>query len=237
MDLSYFDVVDATWPPAKITRNGPWLIREGQGGGKRVSAVSATCEVSAGDIPQALAAQDALRQQHLFMLRPVDQALDQMLDDQGYQVVDPVHLYTVDPASIAQAHIPPVTTFESETPLAIARELWAEGGIGPERIAVMERAASPKTFLLGRTDDRAAGCAFMAIHNGIAMLHALEVITAHRGKGLGRYLMYAAAKWAHRNGAKELTLLVTRRNVPANALYTSLGMQVVGQYHYRLKEA
>jgi GNAT superfamily N-acetyltransferase len=49
--------------------------------------------------------------------------------------------------------------------------------------------------------------------------------------------MRAAARWAARQGAAELALLVTRKNVPANALYTSLGMSVVGSYHYRIKES
>ena len=35
-----FDAVELTWPAARLHRAGPWLIREGQGGGKRVSAAS-----------------------------------------------------------------------------------------------------------------------------------------------------------------------------------------------------
>ncbi len=236
MDLRYFDVVDATWPPYSTTHSGPWLIREGRGGGKRVSAASAAGTPNASDIPSAVAAMRALGQPDLFMLRPVDDALDQMLAGQGYEVIDPVHIYTCDPASIGAEDIPAVTCFETETPLAIMQEIWAEGGIGPSRLDVMARAKGPKTYLLGRTQDRAAGAAFVAIHDGVAMLHALEVLETFRGNGLGRYMMRAAARWAVRQGASELALLVTRKNVPANALYASLGMSVVGSYHYRIKE-
>ncbi len=236
MDLRYFDVVDATWPPYAITRTGPWMIREGRGGGKRVSAASAADTPDASDIPSAVAAMRDLGQPDLFMLRPIDDVLDQTLADQGYEVIDPVHIYTCDPAQVGAADIPAVTCFETETPLAIMQEIWAEGGIGPDRLAVMARAKGPKTYLLGRTQDRAAGTAFVAIHEGVAMLHALEVLQTFRGKGLGRYLMRAAARWAVRQGASELALLVTRKNVPANALYASLGMSVVGSYHYRIKD-
>ena len=236
MDLRYFDVVDATWPPYAITRTGPWLIREGRGGGKRVSAASAAGMAKANDIPQAIEAMRALGQQDLFMMRPVDNELDQALADQGYKVIDPVHIYTCNPAQVGAEDIPAVTCFETETPLAIMQEIWAEGGIGPNRLAVMARAKGPKTYLLGRTQDRAAGTALVAIHDGVAMLHALEVLETFRGKGLGRYLMRAAARWAARQGAAELALLVTRKNAPANALYASLGMSVVGSYHYRIKE-
>ncbi|MEY8881658.1 GNAT family N-acetyltransferase [Donghicola sp. XS_ASV15] len=236
MDLRYFDVVDATWPPHAITRTGPWLIREGRGGGKRVSAASAAGTPKANDIPQAIEAMRALGQQDLFMMRPVDDELDQTLETQGFKVIDPVHIYTCDPTEVGTGDIPTVTCFETETPLAIMQEIWAEEGIGPDRLAVMARAKGPKTYLLGRINDRAAGTAFVAMHDGVAMIHAIEVLQAYRGNGLGRYLMRAAARWAVRQGASELALLVTRKNAPANALYASLGMSVVGSYHYRIKE-
>jgi ribosomal protein S18 acetylase RimI-like enzyme len=47
-------------------------------------------------------------------------------------------------------------------------------------------------------------------------------------------MMQHAATWAGRNGATHLALAVTRANAGANALYSSLGMEVVGQYHYRM---
>ena len=46
-----------------------------------------------------------------------------------------------------------------------------------------------------------------------------------------------AACWAEAEGATTLALAVTTRNAAARALYASLGMAVVGQYHYRMKPA
>ena len=51
-----YDVVDGTWPAAAFHREGPWTIREGQGGGQRVSAATATEPVTESDIPRAEAA-------------------------------------------------------------------------------------------------------------------------------------------------------------------------------------
>jgi hypothetical protein len=45
--------------------------------------------------------------------------------------------------------------------------------------------------------------------------------------------MREAAFWAQDQGASHLALAVTQGNTGGNALYSSLGMQVVGQYHYR----
>jgi ribosomal protein S18 acetylase RimI-like enzyme len=65
------------------------------------------------------------------------------------------------------------------------------------------------------------------------MVHALEIGAQHRKQGLAQHLTRAAAFWAQENGADYLTLVTTQANVGANALYTSLGMTLVGQYHYR----
>ena len=37
-----YSVIEGTWPPASEARVGPWIIRDGQGGGQRVSAATAT---------------------------------------------------------------------------------------------------------------------------------------------------------------------------------------------------
>jgi hypothetical protein len=47
-------------------------------------------------------------------------------------------------------------------------------------------------------------------------------------------MMQHAAVWAGRQGATHLALAVTRANGGANALYSSLGMEVAGRYHYRM---
>jgi GNAT superfamily N-acetyltransferase len=117
--------------------------------------------------------------------------------------------------------------------LAIQSEIWAMGGIGPGRLAVMDRAPGPKMSFLGRSQDRPAACAFIAIHDGIAMLHALEILPTYRRRGLGRVMMRAAADWALAYGAHTLSVLVTSENQPARGLYASLGFAAVGQYHYR----
>ena len=65
------------------------------------------------------------------------------------------------------------------------------------------------------------------------MIHALEISDQHRRQGLARHLTRAAAFWAQDNGAAYLTLVTTQANIGANALYASLGMTLVGQYHYR----
>ena len=73
--------------------------------------------------------------------------------------------------------------------------------------------------------------------NSLPAVHRLlRLLEPHRGKGLGRHLTRHAAFWAADHGATHLAVLCTKANQGANALYSSLGMTVVGQYHYRIKE-
>ncbi len=231
-----YDVVDGTWPAASFRREGPWLIREGQGGGQRVSAATAMGAVTEADIPQAETAMQALGQPRLFQIRQGDETLDAMLAARGYAIIDPVNIYVAPVESIATERPPRITTFTLWEPLAIQIDMWADGGIGPGRIAVMHRAKGPKTSLIGRLNDHPGGTGFVAIHDGVAMVHALEVLEHQRQQGMGRYFMREAAFWAQKQGATHLAVVCTQGNEGANALYSSLGMTLVGQYHYRKHE-
>lgn len=224
------EVMEATWPAARSWRLGPFTLRDGAGGGKRVSAASAEAPFTAQDLNAAIAAMA----EPLFLIRAGDEALDAALDARGWRIIDPVVAYAAPVAELA-AKLPGLTAFPHWPPLEIARALWAEGGIGPGRIAVMDRVTGPKTALLGRTGDRPAGVAFVACLGPDAMLHALEVREMQRRQGLGQNLLHAAANWATTQSATRLSLVVTRQNTAARALYARLGMQVVGQYHYRMK--
>jgi GNAT superfamily N-acetyltransferase len=72
------------------------------------------------------------------------------------------------------------------------------------------------------------------VADGIAFVHALAVPEAFRRKGAARNMMQRAAVWARDAGAGWLGLAVTRANGAGNGLYTSLGMTIVEQYHYRI---
>jgi len=221
--------LDATWPPAAWDKVGPFLLRHGAGGGSRVSA--ATCE---GPWTEAdLARAEAQMSQPLFMIRSGDAQLDAALEARGYQLSDPTQSYLFacrDLAMRAQG-----VTYTHWPPLAIQKELWDQGGIGPARQDIMDRAAGPKASLLARLGQGVAGAGFVACApNGLAMVHAVHVVPEDRRRGVARALMAAAADWAGRQGAQTLAVLVTIANDPANALYQGLGGTVGPGYHYRV---
>lgn len=230
-----YDVIEATWPPLHCFKEGVWTLRDGAGGGKRAAAATATGLVTQDDLAIMETAMARLGQAPLVMVRAGQDVLDQFLDSAGYTVVDPVVLYAA-PVDILTAPLPPVSAFAHWPRLAITTDMWAKGGIGPARLDVMARVKGHKSAVLARTEDTPAGVAFVAIHKKIAMIHAIEVSPNLRRKGTARNIMRAAANWAQDLGADQFSLAVTERNTGARALYTSLGLEVVGHYHYRLKE-
>jgi GNAT superfamily N-acetyltransferase len=229
-------VITATWPPAATVTAGPFTVPDGAGGGQRVCAARLSdphaSDATEPQIDAALDALSALGQAPLFMVLDHQRALDTRLAARGWHVRDPTLALASDATALA-APPPPVSCFTPWPPLAIQTEIWAAGGIGPARLAVMDRAVQPKTTLFGRIADRPAGTAFVAIHGEAAMIHALEILPPYRRKGLAAIMMRAAADWAVTQGAARVATLVTAQNRPARGLYAFLGFDCVGQYHYR----
>ncbi len=227
-----FEALDATWPAARFQSVGPWTLRQGRGGGQRVSAATAASTVSEGDIAQAETGMQALGQTPLFMIRGNDTAVDGWLATRGYDIVDPVTMYLAPSKSLAD-DLPFTAVIPTWPPLAIQREIWADAGIGPARLDVMDRVTGPKAALLGRKGDTPAGTTFVAAHKDVAMMHALEVVKPQRRQGIGHDVLTGCANWAVQYGAEWIALAVVRTNEAANTLYLKAGMAPAAEYHYR----
>ncbi|HMO06212.1 MAG TPA: GNAT family N-acetyltransferase [Paracoccaceae bacterium] len=228
-----FRALAETWPAAAEHRAGAWLLREGAGAGSRVSSARPLGPVGSSDLPLLQDAAARLGQSPLVQVRAGQDALDAMLAAAGYALRDETLIMAAPVGALPPASR--MTAFALWPPLGIQRDIWAESGIGAARQAVMERVTGPKAALLGRLSDRAAGVGFVAVSEGIAFVSAVAVLPAFRRQGCARNMMGAAAHWAQAAGATHLALAVTRANEEAGALYASLGMEVVGKYHYRAK--
>jgi GNAT superfamily N-acetyltransferase len=228
------EVTEVTWPAKTRVVEGPWTFRFSPGGGKRVSAASTAQVVTVDDVEMAERRMRDAGQQPLFSVT-ADQKIDPILAENGYMMVDKTVFYHCDIDQLTAHDVPPVTAFPIWPPLQLTRDIWSAGGIGADRVAVMERARCDKTAILGRVNDRAGGAVYVGLHAGCVMIHALEVLRDQRRHGLARSLVFAAANWGAARGARQLALLVTAENKAANGLYRSLGMSVQDGYHYRVK--
>lgn len=229
------EVCEATWPPAATHRVGAWTVRDGAGGGKRVSAATESWPTTEADLPVAEKAMRDMGMEPLFQIRAGDEHLDDMLEQHGYSIVDPVNFWVAPVKELTKDPLPPVSAFSVWPMLSIMEELWDSGGVDANRRAVMERANCTKTAILARTDDTPAGVGYVGIYEDVAMVHALHVDPKLRRMGTGQNLLKQSAKWAEEQGAKFLSLIVTQGNHAANPLYANLGMHLIGHYHYRSK--
>jgi GNAT superfamily N-acetyltransferase len=226
--------LDATWPAAECVTQGPFTLRRSAGGGSRVTAatLAGSTPPDPADLDHAIAVMSQWAQTPRFRVRDGQARFDACLAARGMTRHDETVFYTAPVADLA-AQPPRLATFDIWPPLAIMADIWLEGGIGPDRLAVMARTTGARTALMGRQGDTPAAAAFVATHGDTAMLHALEVRPARRRQGLARHMMAHAALWAQAQGCTRLALAVTAANAPARALYAGLGMGQAGSYHYR----
>lgn len=230
-----YHVAEATWPARATSQVGGFTLRDGAGGGKRVSAATLATEYEKADLTAAEDAMRAMGQTPLFQIRAGETALDQRLDQQGYAKIDAVNVLVAPTQDIATERPPFTAAIPSAEPLALLDELWEAGGITAARRAVMDRCPLPKTRFISRFKDKPAGAAFAAIDQKIAMVHALEIRPEFRRKGLAVWIMRQSGFWAQSQDATHIAVLCTQDNLEANALYNRLGFTNVGQYHYRQK--
>ena len=225
------DALAATWPPASADDAAApgWRLRDGAGGGKRVSAA-----VSLGGT-DFKTAEAAMRARGLRpMIQLTDDALDAALAGAGWAEVDPTVLMVGDAAALADIALPKGVRWAFvRARVALIDEVWEAGGIGPARRAVMARAPAPKITVMARTDLAVAGVGFVAVDRDVAMLHAVEVRADMRRRGAGRAVLAGAARFAQDAGARWLGLAVTEANAGARALYRAAGMTETGRYRYR----
>ena len=230
-----YEVTNATWPTLTVEQYEGWNIRNGAGGGKRVSATT-LAQSALPDIGAAEAAMCRLGQKKIFMVRDGEQVLDTRLEACGYRIIDPVTLYVCENELLVPDRIQIAQSYAIWEPVHSMLEIWAAGGINENQVSLMYRVNGSKTGLLARAADTPAGTAFVAIDGDIAMIHSVEVLKFCRRQGVGRKLMERAAKWAKSHGAKYMSLVTTKQNKAANTLYQSMGMQAAGTYHYRIKD-
>ncbi len=225
--------LEATWPPASSDADSlpGWRLRDGGGGGKRVSAAVST---GSTDVAALAAAMRARGETPLVQVPGSATALDAALEAAGWAVVDPTVLMVGEAEALATLELGKhVRAVPVGVRLALLNEIWAAGGIGPERRAVMARCEGPHTQIMVRSDDRVTGVAHVAVDGDVAMLHAVEVRASHRRQGAGRGALVGAARFALDHCAAWVALAVTEGNAAARALYEGAGMAPVARYHYR----
>lgn len=225
--------LEATWPPVAVDDAAApgWRLREGAGGGRRVSAASSLGSADFEACAQAMRARGAAPS---IRVRESEGALDAALAAAGWRAADPTLFLVGEAAPLAALSVPKGVKFAlGRCRLALLDGIWEAEGVGASRRAVMARAPDPKATVMARTDTATAGVAFTAVHHDVGMLHAVAVRPELRRQGAGMVTVVGAARFALDNGARWLALAVTEANAGARAMYEKAGMTAAGGYRYR----
>lgn len=222
--------VRATWPPSGVHRLGPFDLPAERIGTRR--ATSARQVPGTQATVDDIRAVEATRPGTIFgTLDGAEQDTADRLADRGYREGGLSDLMA-GLVEAATGDTPPVTGFTNWPPLAICDALWDAHGNDAPRRAPAFRVTGPKTAILLRHADRAAGALFVAVHEGIAVLHLVLTLPRFRRQGVGSVAMRHVANWAASHGATHLALPVEADNTAAVGLYRRSGLVRRGGYRY-----
>ena len=215
------------WPALHTADIDGWLWRSSGGGSQRANSVS-TIDFHGNDAAAAIAAVEAryhalgapARFQTFDETSPA--GLGDLLHDRGYRQSDPT-------TTMFKRIEPSPAPAEVEVRDAVSPE-WLQvylGEITENRRAVntriLEQIPAPRAFFGYRREGEIIATALCAIGFGCAVIECVATRADLRRTGAARGVLAALQSWAAAQGADWIGLQVVSQNVPAVALYESMG--------------
>ena len=229
------------WPALESVTQDGWVWRFSDGAGSRRANSVCALEFTGSDVEAAIdevearyAARGAPPQfQVSDASSPPD--LDQRLERRGYAIDDPC-VSLVKELSGDERAPPGSETFDSPTNSWFA---CYSSVITPARQktapSILARIPRPRAFCAYVRNDRVIATALGVPLGGIVIAECVATLAEARGTGAASAVMRALEAWGSAQGCQYAALQAVRTNVPAQALYKSLGFMPVGNYHMRIK--
>lgn len=221
---------EAAWPARETARLNGWLLRFSDGYSSRCNSVSTLS--FKGSLPRAIKTVEAeYRDRRLlpqFQISPASQPaeLEEILLAHGYRHKTPTVVMvaaaptlagSIDPGHILDA---PNSDF-----VALTLEGSHSAADGLERLETLARVASPKAFVVVRSEGRTVACGASVVTGDWASVYVMRTAAGHRRKGHGRSVLAGIARWALSQNASRLYLQVDETNSAGRALYARTGFQ------------
>ncbi|KRE59483.1 GNAT family N-acetyltransferase [Paenibacillus sp. Soil750] len=252
--FEYLDRIAAnTWPAESNTMVDHWLIRASNGITKRANSVFAIGSYPRDDnwlshVEQFYHSHGLPAIFHVSSASP-DQ-LDNLLQDQGYELDTPCYMMTADcqqVASHAEERIKKQYSSALDLELVITQSVtseWLDAFLFLEQYpeerrgfyqGLCERMPASKAFFTLKDQGQTVALGTAIVEGEWAGFVNVIVHEEHRGKGYGYAILHAMTIWSITQGATQQYLQVIANNVPAVTLYEKLGYQMKYGYHYRVK--
>jgi ribosomal protein S18 acetylase RimI-like enzyme len=229
------------WPDLlSIQRNG-WRVR--LAGGFTGRANSTTALVRGADLNESeLDEIEAIytRHQQATLMRITELVgadFETRLAARGYHVQNPSEFrrvglsgqFTVDPA--VEIMIQPTMAW-----IEAFGRLNGRADFKTETMAaILGRIVLPVGFAQLIEDGAVRAVGMGVVDRGLMEVQSIAVDSSCRGRGLGRRIVTSILAWGRAIGASQAILSVAASNDPAIRLYTGLGFERFGSYHYRAK--
>jgi N-acetylglutamate synthase len=172
-----------------------------------------------------------------------DTELDAVLRSRGYQLDTPTLVMTAAAREVAAAvmglasrRLPTglTVTVDDEPDDAWLAVYRYRGQALPPVARRLLLSAPAQAFVSVRSDDATLAVGRAASSRGWTGVSAMDVVAAHRRRGLASAVLGAIAEWALARGDRSLYLQVAEGNAGAHALYRGAGFTDHHGYHYRL---
>lgn len=228
------------WPSPRQVLLGSWLLRFSGGATRRTNSVN-PLPAPSHDLREVLADAEALYCAQglptLFRVLSMTEAMDAPLEALGYTAEGETRTLFAD---IGRARL----DWDGEVDLTAKPSndwLAAKARLTPlpedhQWIyeAMIGAIVSPKAFSASYRDGQIVSVAYGVVHDRLLVVESVATDPLHRGKGLGRRTVGKLMDWASGQGAQGACLQVVADNIPALALYKSLGFErELYRYHYR----
>jgi GNAT superfamily N-acetyltransferase len=241
-DLSWRteDACRAAWPAVVETVIGGWLLRCSGGSVRRTNSANplrGKRDISVATIDGIEAFYAARRQAPMFRVPTIAGEVGAELDRRGYAAEgETIHLFASIDAAVSTGGR---DVFLSERP----DEDWLRSkarisSLGEADMGALRRMVrlirGRKAFVWASIDGAIVAVAYGVVAEELLVVEAVATDPSFRGRGFGRRTVGTLIDWAHSAGARAACLQVEAGNMPARALYSSLGFdRELHRYHYR----
>lgn len=232
------------WPALQTAAYDGWLLRFAEGYTKRSNCVVPLYE-HYDQLPDKISYCEQLytgeQLDSVFKITPfAPSQLDQMLEERGYALVDPVFMKAMELTALKEPAADLDYRFEARISDNWLNEYSAMSGLpsNQREIAKQLMSCTPldKSFLTLYKDGQAVSCGIGVMEQGYVGLYDIVTDQRYRGLGFGEQLILHLLQWGRQKGAAKGYLLVVQNNEPAIRLYNKIGFVNEYEYWYRVKK-